>query len=414
MGPMRIRGTAASSTTRSPLTRLLLPAGLLTAALLLPASTLAVTAPASAAERASAAVTLAASASSAAKLTRPAVLPGRGGGGSGGGHSSGGGSRGSGGSSSHSGSSHSGSSSSGSGSSSGGSSSSTTRHLTSTGYSSGVGGAGLGAGVGLVVGLIALVVLVAVIVLIVRRRRSSGAFPQELYPDPELRDLSTLRPADDLPTPQSLGAGFAEVGRATTRAELDEGLAEIRAHDPEFDLDNFRTAAQRTFFTVQQAWTQRHPVLSRQVMADSLWQAHKMQIEAQQREGTANRLDGLAVQNIVIVGMNSDNGYDSIMTRFFASSADYTVDGSGRFVRGHSDVQDWCEDWVFQRSASAVTRQDGGLLASKCPHCGAPLQLDLAGVCSYCRNTAVDGGDWVLTRIDQLPSWEWALTHLPS
>jgi hypothetical protein len=119
------------------------------------------------------------------------------------------------------------------------------------------------------------------------------------------------------------------------------------------------------------------------------------------------------VQSIAIVGLNSDNGYDSVMARFFACSADYTVDADGKVLRGHAEVEDWCEDWVFQRSAQATTRPDGGLLASKCPHCGAPLQLDVAGVCSYCRNTAVDGRDWVLTRIDQLPSWEWAVENIP-
>jgi len=61
------------------------------------------------------------------------------------------------------------------------------------------------------------------------------------------------------------------------------------------------------------------------------------------------------------------------------------------------------EDWVFQRSSQATTKPDGGTMDQKCPNCGAPLDLDLAGVCKYCRAPVMSGQfDWVLTRIDQV------------
>ena len=220
-------------------------------------------------------------------------------------------------------------------------------------------------------------------------------------------------PSGAMPAPQGLGAGFAEVARAGSRQELDQGLAAIRAHDPRFDLDVVRSGVQRVFFVVQQAWMTRDPAIARQVMAEPLWQAHSAQIQAQVAEGTSNRLDGLAVQSIQIVGLGSANGYDSVIARIFASSADYTVDGRGRVVRGHQTIEDWCEDWIFQRKTGSLTRVDGGMLAANCPHCGAALHLDVAGVCAYCGAPAVDGSDWVLTRIDQLPSWEWAMAQAP-
>jgi predicted lipid-binding transport protein (Tim44 family) len=326
------------------------------------------------------------------------AAPARNGGGSGGGHSSGHVSSGhvsSGGGSSNHGHSFSGGSS-GFSSGSGGS--------RSSGSTSG--GSTAAGVVGLIVGFVVLAILVWLVWLAFTRLRRRGR------PNGST-SFTASTPAPQMPVPQQLGAGFADVGRARSVAELDQGLAAIRAHDPAFDLDAFRTAAQRTFFVAQRAWTERRPGLSRQVMADSLWQAHKMQIENQLSAGTSNRLDELAVQSITVVGLASGNGYDSVIARIFASSADYTVDAQGRMVRGHTDVQDWCEDWIFQRRAGAATRPDGGLLASQCPHCGAGLQLDAAGVCAYCRVTAVDGTDWVLTRIDQLPSWEWAVAAVP-
>jgi hypothetical protein len=41
-----------------------------------------------------------------------------------------------------------------------------------------------------------------------------------------------------------------------------------------------------------------------------------------------------------------------------------------------------------------------------CPHCGAPLQINQAGACTYCKTkvTAADF-DWVLSRIEQDESY---------
>ena len=70
-------------------------------------------------------------------------------------------------------------------------------------------------------------------------------------------------------------------------------------------------------------------------------------------------------------------------------------------------VQQWAEDWTFQRSASGrhhpVTRAVAPWTA-KCPNCGAPLELDFTGVCKYCKALVSTGTyDWVLARIAQVP-----------
>jgi len=109
-------------------------------------------------------------------------------------------------------------------------------------------------------------------------------------------------------------------------------------------------------------------------------------------------------------------GYDTLMVRFFASCADYDVDlgHNNKVIRGDKSNQEWCEDWCFQRSSEATTKVDGGTFAKKCPNCGAPLDVDLAGTCNYCKAPIMGGKfDWVLTRIEQLASWEFGEGTLP-
>ena len=212
---------------------------------------------------------------------------------------------------------------------------------------------------------------------------------------------------DDRPAAASIpGELFPEAHAQAMQAAspLDVGLAAIKAHDPGFDLEQFTQQVQRVFFVVQEAWSERKPEMSRQVMADDLWQQHRAQIQGYIDAHRRNMLDYLAVSNIWPVAAHSDQHFDTITMRIMAACADYDVDErTGKVVRGSRDVTQWQEDWTFQRSSRATTQASGGTLGSKCPNCGAPLDVDLAGACRYCKATIMSGEyDWVLARISQV------------
>ncbi|MCB1260183.1 MAG: Tim44 domain-containing protein [Acidimicrobiales bacterium] len=212
--------------------------------------------------------------------------------------------------------------------------------------------------------------------------------------------------------------GNHDAARVKSAAELNEGIAKIKAHDPAFNEDDFLSDVNRAFFTIQQAWTERKPDLSRQVMHDGVWNQHKFQIDSYLSQNKQNVLENLAIQNTRMVAADSDESFDTIVVRYFASCADYDIDLSNdkrKVTRGSKNIEDWAEDWVYQRSSRAVTKPNQGTMNQKCPNCGAPLDLDLAGVCKYCKAPVMSGEfDWVLTRIEQLPSYEWAQSTLPS
>jgi hypothetical protein len=156
---------------------------------------------------------------------------------------------------------------------------------------------------------------------------------------------------------------------------------------------------------VEGAWTQRQPEVSRQVMADGLWQQHRVQIQTYIDAGKRNVLEGLELISLTIIAAHSDANYDTICVRVLATCADYDVnDATGKIVRGNRNVDEWMEDWTFQRSSSATTPAKGGTLSQHCPNCGAPLELDLTGRCQYCKAMVSSGDfDWVLARISKVP-----------
>jgi len=198
--------------------------------------------------------------------------------------------------------------------------------------------------------------------------------------------------------------GSDQTAMDASGGDVSAGLESIRAHDPAFDENAFLARVERVFFVVQQAWMQCNPMMSRQVMADGIWQQHRAQIENYVARGQHNVLDGLAIGNAQLTAAHTDATFDTVTVRIRAASADYDVDDkTGHVVRGNRDVQEWQEDWLFQRSSKAVTKPGGGLGEQRCPNCGAPLDVDLAGVCSYCRAAVMSGAyDWVLSRIEQV------------
>jgi predicted lipid-binding transport protein (Tim44 family) len=298
---------------------------------------------------------------------------------------------------------------SGGGSSSGGRSGGFSSSGRSSSYSSsrgGYGAFGVGTIISLVFGVVCLLIFILFVWLIMRAAKKHGLVSEGM-------PIGTGAGAG-LPTTQ-LGDDPG-AGRITTRADIDAAIAHIQERDPGFNEPDFLSDANRAFFTIQQAWTERKPDISRQVMHDGIWQQHKFQIDQYLSQNKQNVLENLAVQNTRMVSVSTDQSFDTIMVRFFASCADYDMQlgDKPKVVRGDREVRDWCEDWIFQRKAGAVTKPNGGTMSKHCPNCGAPLDLDLAGVCRYCRAPVMSGEfDWVLTRIEQLSSYEYGQGTLP-
>jgi hypothetical protein len=159
-----------------------------------------------------------------------------------------------------------------------------------------------------------------------------------------------------------------------------------------------------SFHLVQKAWCDQTPADSRKVMADGIWVTHRQAIEEMKARGVRNVLEDLHIGRSEIIAANADPDSQSIVVRIHAYSRDYEVNAENKMVSGDREMRLWTEDWSFTRSASAKTKQGSGTRQT-CPNCGAPLNLDNAGVCGYCRELVMSGKhDWVLSRIEQVYS----------
>lgn len=198
------------------------------------------------------------------------------------------------------------------------------------------------------------------------------------------------------------------VGAMPDPPAVTAGLAAIRARDPGFDEAAFIAGAEQAFSVVQRSWTEVDPSRSRAVMADGLWLA---QVDAiAQRRGSRPPPRRLAVGRAAIVAASTDAALDTVTVRLHGSVLGGLLGAQGlagaavaALAGAPPPPRDWTEDWVFIRRAGTLTRPGAGLVAQRCPNCGAPAQLDRNGVCPYCHVPVMSGDyDWVLSRIDEV------------
>ena len=133
-------------------------------------------------------------------------------------------------------------------------------------------------------------------------------------------------------------------------------------------------------------------------MANGLFRSHSALLELRSRGSVSCEGSWVAV-NATVVDATSTPMFDEVRVRLRCEGFCWERHGAaGLTLRGGPDRTTWSEDLTFGRSAHATTPSAGGLPASHCPSCGAPLDLDQDGACRYCHGIVTGGGhDWVLT-----------------
>jgi hypothetical protein len=178
-------------------------------------------------------------------------------------------------------------------------------------------------------------------------------------------------------------------------------FAELGRRDPAFAWPMFQHRVAMIHGALQMSWSNRDWTKARPFVSDNLFQMLAYWIEAYKRARLRNITEGARIEQIELVRATSDKFFDALTVRLFATSLDYTVaDDGGQVVSGSRRApRRYSEYWTLIRSVATKgpPRLDAG-----CPSCGAPLQIEMAGNCVYCRAKVTSGDfDWVLSRIEQ-------------
>ncbi len=176
------------------------------------------------------------------------------------------------------------------------------------------------------------------------------------------------------------------------------------ARDPSFSFQAFEKDCVRTYLALQQAWTEKKFEDARPYESDAIFQTHRYWIEAYKRHRRTNVLKDVQVKKIQTVKVARDAFFDAITVRIWMSMIDYTKDDvTGKVLSGSEWARsESTEYWTFVRRSGAQQQLRSKDPGRSCPSCGAPVKINMAGICEHCE-TKVTSGEfgWVLSRIDQ-------------
>ena len=182
-----------------------------------------------------------------------------------------------------------------------------------------------------------------------------------------------------------------------------ERFAALQQRDAQVTPEALRARLDVIYRDLTAAWTNNELAPVRGLVSDGLFDYLTYWVDAYKRQGLRNELVDMRVTRVELAKVTSDRWYDAVTYRVWATGKDYVVRGS-ELVRGSKHRErPYSEYWTLIRSAA----RQGPVKADRtCGNCGAPLDVSMAGACSYC-GAHVTGGefDWVLSKIEQDDSY---------
>ncbi len=185
---------------------------------------------------------------------------------------------------------------------------------------------------------------------------------------------------------------------------VDQRLAAISQKDPTFAYNTLLQRVNLIFQEMQAGWSNRDLSRSRPFLSDNLFQSQMYWIDLYTQNRARNVTEKARITHVDLAEVAGDAHFDSITLRIFATGLDYTITDEGKVLSGSRHRErPYSEYWTLIRGAA---RKGPTHTAPECSNCGAPLKVNMAGSCEYCKVKVTSGDfDWVLSRIEQDDSY---------
>jgi predicted lipid-binding transport protein (Tim44 family) len=252
-------------------------------------------------------------------------------------------------------------------------------------------------------GIIACVIIVLLVRYLLRRLRGGsqqGRRPNVTSTPAAQAAISALGSALGAAGLARLaGAEVGLGGRAPGLPRELPAIDAIRALDPGFEMETFLQRAEMTFFLVKRGVQKNDAAAVRPYLDDSVFATVSAGISSSRSQHQHVLLESLNIRGLALEDAQCTAQGQSLVVHFDLAYRAKTLDDANKVVADEGEDQRHGERWTFSRAASART-QPIGVIAAKCPACGAELRLGLDGVCVHCKASVTDGTvDWVVSEV---------------
>lgn len=165
----------------------------------------------------------------------------------------------------------------------------------------------------------------------------------------------------------------------------DEVLKKVFAVDSKFSKEDFYAWVKHLYSTILEALDKENPVMLRRFESDYLYQRHIALFEDIKASGAS--ISNYAIKGVLLKDFKIEGDKEILVVALSASINKVNI------------YDDNYKSYILTFARKKGVQTTGTLLENEtnCPNCGAVLDLDDHGVCSYC-HTTVSNGDfgWIL------------------
>jgi len=270
-------------------------------------------------------------------------------------------------------------------------------HAAASSHSDG-GSFGSGGSLGGLIGLLIVIFIIGYILRRVRNSSSGQALGGSRQAQAAIATLGSVIGASNL-AKIALG-DLGSAGSAAFRRPLPPGLDAIRALDPGFEMETFLQRAEMTFFLVKRGVQKNDAAAIRPYLNDGVFNAVSQGIAQSKAQHRHALLESLNVRGLALEDAQCNAQGQSIVVHFDLVYRAKTVDDANQTLADEGQDQRHAERWTFGRGPAARTAVNGGVIAARCPACGAELRLALDGTCAHCKASVTNGSvDWVVVDV---------------
>ena len=180
-------------------------------------------------------------------------------------------------------------------------------------------------------------------------------------------------------------------------------MSEYLELDPQFDEERIKTLMSNLYVQMQETWQKKDISSLRPYMTDKFFTQMDNQLEQFRKLGRTDYTERIAVLNAGLVGWRQSAGMDYITVSLSSRIVSYVLDDrTGELISGDRKREKFMEYEIeLCRKSGVITSPEAdGTKAERCPHCGAPINLNASAKCEYCGS--------VITSVNS----EWAVCGL--
>ena len=173
-----------------------------------------------------------------------------------------------------------------------------------------------------------------------------------------------------------------------------EAIAKLKELIPGFDEKEFLQTGYQMFVDLENAWMNFELDKVHNIITDEMFNMYEAQLSNFEIKGEQNIMNGFNLKDCAITNYINQNDNLEVETKYVIEFYDYIIDkASGRVLRGSKSSKlrmYYNFTFIMKNTEQKI---------DKCPNCGAPVEVNASGVCSYCNSKIVgENTSWVLSK----------------